>query len=251
MKYVYMLIGVLCLFGLMIRTGRGLPEVQPDQTDDLQPQAYLPAIFMQQPTPTPIPIGDIQVTNNSFEEGWTDLPPASGNLINQQPNGWVLKWVEPGDLLYDSTEDISGGVPECIHKHVTQLPPDEQPGGENALVLDGEYVFKIFHFGAPFGAELTQEINNLPPGSTWRIIVPIQVHLHGETDPYAAESSVWINGEGKWVNGFTMGDRKWYNHDVEFVVPANGNIEITIRVKSKWFNAKDFFIDYLRLEQTS
>jgi hypothetical protein len=201
------------------------------------------------PLPTPAPVEDIQILNYSFEEGWTDLPPAPGNLINQQPNDWVLEWIEPGEPLYDSDEDKSGGVPECIHKHLTQLPPDEQPGGTNALILDGEYVYKIFHFAAPFGAELTQEITNLPVGSTWRIIVPIQVHLHGDTDPYAAESSVWVNYEGKWVNGFIMGDRQWYNHVIDFVVPADGKIQITVRIKSKWFNAKDFFIDYLQLEK--
>ena len=248
MKYLTMLIGVLSLVHLMVGPDNKLLETEDNvQLHELTPQAYLPVVLM----PPPLPTGGIHISNNSFEEGWTDLPPAPGYLINQQPNDWALEWIKPGDLLYDSTEDISGGVPECIHKHATQLPPNEQRGEENALILDGEYVYKIFHFGAPFGAELTQEINNLPPGSRWRVIVPIQVHLNGDTDPYAAESSVWVNNEGEWANGLTMGDREWYKHVVSFVVPADGNIQIAIRVKSKWFNSKDFFIDYLQLERIS
>jgi len=35
--------------------------------------------------------------NPSFEDGWQDLPPAPGNLTNQQPAGWTLRWLEPGE----------------------------------------------------------------------------------------------------------------------------------------------------------
>ncbi|MEM7118582.1 MAG: hypothetical protein AAF614_39555 [Chloroflexota bacterium] len=207
-------------------------------------QVFLPIITK----PATAIAGSLQ--NGSFEEGWTDMPPAPGNLINQQPNGWDYYWIEPGDPLFDSS-DTAQGVPESIHKLAEQLPPHERPGGSDALILDGNAVYKIFHFGAPFGAELSQTVADLPPGSVWRLRVPVQVHLHGETDPFGAESSVWVNNEGGWVHGFDMGDRDWYVHEQVVVVPADGQLQIQIRVKSKWPSSKDFFIDDVQLEQVS
>jgi hypothetical protein len=87
----------------------------------------------------------------------------------------------------------------------------------------------------------------LEPGAQAVLTVPIQVHLHGETDPYGAESGVWVNGEGGWVNGFDMGDRRWYRHVIPFVVPPSGQAQVVIRVKSKWPNPKDFFFDGITL----
>lgn len=194
--------------------------------------------------------GDGRLHNPSFEEGWTDLPPVSGSLINQQPNAWTLTWVEPGQPLYDSS-DLAGGIPECVHKLSDQLPPDEQLGGAHALILDGDTTYKLFHATAAFAAELRQTIYGLPPGSHWEIIVPIQVHLHDDTDPYAAETGVWVNGVGGWVNGAAMEDHTWYEHIIPFTVPQSGQAEIVIRVKSKWSHAKDFFIDYLRLQSAA
>jgi hypothetical protein len=185
--------------------------------------------------------------NGSFEEGWTDLPPAPGHLSNQQPHGWTLRWVEPGKALFGAT-DMAGGVPECVHKLSEQLPPNEQPGGPNALILDGTTTYKIFHSGAAFGAELKQTVTGLKPGSNATLIVPILAVLYGEPDPFGAESGVWVNGEGQWVNGGAMGNRNWFEHTRPFTVPVNGRAEIAIRVKSKWPRPKDFFIDHIRLQ---
>lgn len=184
--------------------------------------------------------------NGSFTEGWTDLPPV-GVLINQQPRHWNLRWIEPGESLF-GVDDKSRGVPECVHKLANQLPLNEQLGAPDALILEGDTTYKIFHGGAPFGAELSQTVEGLAPGSTARLTVPIQVHLHGDTDAFGAESGAWVNGEGEWVNGHRMGDREWYEHEVEFTVPDDGKAEIAIRVKSKWFSGKDFFFDGIKLE---
>jgi hypothetical protein len=184
--------------------------------------------------------------NGSFTEGWTDMPPA-GFLINQQPNGWELRWLAPGESLFGA-DDRAGGVPECVHKLAGQLPPQEQLGGPEALILEGDATYKIFHANAPFGAELSQTVTGLQPGSTARLTVPVLAALHGETDSYGAESGVWVNGEGQWVNGGEMGDRRWYRHQVEFIVPDSGTADIVIRVKSKWPRPKDFFIDGVKLE---
>jgi hypothetical protein len=45
-----------------------------------------------------------------------------------------------------------------------------------------------------------------------------------------------------------MGDRRWFDHVVDFDVPASGQVIILIRVKSKWLAPKDFFVDAVRLE---
>lgn len=185
--------------------------------------------------------------NGAFLEGWSDLPPALGNLINQQPKHWQLHWVEPGQPLYDSN-DRAGGVPECVHKLAEQLPPNERRGGKDALILVGDTTYKIFHFGAPFGAELKQRVTGLKAGSKAKLTVPILAVLHGETDPFGAESGVWVNGEGEWANADRMVNRRWFRHVREFTVPENGTADILIRVKSKWPRKKDFFIDGIELE---
>ncbi|MCA9975754.1 MAG: hypothetical protein KC413_08385 [Anaerolineales bacterium] len=188
--------------------------------------------------------------NGSFSEGWTDLEPAPGFLINQQPNGWTLRWLELGESLFGA-DDKASGVPECVHKLSRQLPPNEQLGGNNALILEGDTTYKIFHATSPFGGELTQVVTGLQAGSHAKLTVPIQVHRHGDPDPYGAESGAWVNGEGHWVNSGDMGDRRWYEHVVEFTVPDNGTAEIVIRVKSKWPRPKDFFIDGVKLAATA
>ena len=184
--------------------------------------------------------------NGSFTEGWTNLPPY-GTLINQQPNGWTLRWIKPGESLFGAG-DTAGGVPECVHKLADQLPPNERLGGKDALILAGNTTYKVFHAGSSFGVELKQVVTSLKPGSEATLVVPILAVLYDEPDPYGAESGVWVNGEGEWANGGKMGNRKWYRHMLTFTVPGNGTAVIEIRLKSKWARKKDFFIDGITLE---
>ncbi|MAU01286.1 MAG: hypothetical protein CL608_29445 [Anaerolineaceae bacterium] len=184
--------------------------------------------------------------NGTFTEGWMDMPPV-GNLINQQPNGWILRWIEPGNPLFGAN-DKAGGVPECVHKLAKQLPANEQLGAKDALILAGDTTYKIFHAGSPFGVELKQVVTGLKPGSEATLEVPVLAVLYDETDPFGAESGVWVNGQGQWVNGGQMGNRKWHRHKVTFTVPDNGTAIIEVRVKSKWPRKKDFFIDGITLE---
>lgn len=185
--------------------------------------------------------------NGSFTEGWTDVSANVGFLINQQPNGWTLRWLQPGEPLFGSN-DVVQGVPECVHKLATQLPANEQRGAANALILEGDTTYKIFSAGASFGAELKQTVTGLKPGSAARLTVPVLAVLHGETDAFGAESGAWANDAGEWANAERMGNRRWYKHVVDFTVPESGTAEITIRVKSKWPRPKDFFIDGVKLE---
>lgn len=188
------------------------------------------------------------VVNGNFSAGWRDVQAPGLNLINQEPKGWQLSWIEPGQPLYDDANSLSRGVPECVHKLDTQLPANEQLGAENALILAGGATYKIFSATAPFGVTLSQTVTGLKPGTQATLTAPVQVHLHGETDPFGAESGVWVNGEGGWVNGHAMGDRQWHEHKVAFTVPDSGEAEIAIRVKSKWFSPKDFFVDGVVLD---
>jgi len=188
--------------------------------------------------------------NGAFSDGWETLPAITDAnfLKNQRPHGWQLSWVAIGESLYDDPNSKSGGIPECVHKLNEQLPENERRDGRNALILAGNAVYKTFSANAPFGTTLSQTVTGLEPHSTATLTVPIQVHLHGETDAYGAESGVWVNDIGGWVNGFDMGDRQWYEHKITFTVPANGEAEIVIRVKSKWPKGKDFFFDKVTLE---
>jgi hypothetical protein len=228
--------------------------VPPTPTNTPQPTATNTPVT---PPPTPEPGGNLLV-NGGFEGGWTDMPPASGNLINQQPNGWTLYWLPPGSPMWDSPQDIALGVPECLHKPKHTLPPNEWPGAPNALILDGETTYKTFHRGSSFGSQLSQVVPNLPAGR-YRLIAPVQLHWQENLDPndptwdsLTAESGAWVlvNGQklGQWVNARQMGDRQWYYHQVEFQLFAPANVEVLLRFKSK-YALKDFFVDAVRLEQ--
>ncbi len=188
--------------------------------------------------------------NGNFMADWETLPAVAeaGYLRNQRPYHWQLEWLKPGQPLYDDPNSLVTGIPECVHKLSAQLPPNEQFGQPNALILDGSVTYKIFNSAAVFGAALSQTVSGLQPGSQATLTVPIQVHLHGETDAYGAESGVWVNGEGGWVHGFDMSDRRWYRHIITFTVPPSGQAEVVIRVKSKWVKGKDFFFDGITLE---
>ena len=183
--------------------------------------------------------------NGSFEDGWVDVT----NRV-QLPNHWNLHRIPQGDPLFDSTspDDTATGTCECKHLLNRQLPASQQFGGPDALIPDGLTVYKLFGSYEKWGSELSQTIEGLPPGSRWRLTVPIRVHLHKDPGEWAAESSVWVNGYGYWANGFQMGDENWCKHERVFEVPANGRAEIAIRVKSKWSLPKDFFIDDIQMQ---
>lgn len=188
-----------------------------------------------------------EIANPSFENGWYDLPPAPGNLINQNPNEWGLR-IYDNEPLPGDPNTVATGIPEAIHKHIDQLPPNEQPGGKDELILDGEWVYKIFHFGQPFAAVLTQSVNSAP-FTEGLLTVPIQIHRHGDPDCFGAEFGTSINGGNiEWVNSCEAGDRTWHYQKRFVTMPENGVATIEIYVKSKWNLPKDFFIDNVTLE---
>jgi hypothetical protein len=81
---------------------------------------------------------------SGYTEGWDNLLPW-GATTNQQPWEYSLKLLVPGQEL-DSADSYAGVdeapvittatvVPECVHKHRSQLPASEQAGGVDALLL--------------------------------------------------------------------------------------------------------------------
>lgn len=266
---------LVVLAGLALWRGSN-DRVSPAALADSAPQtSNLPAVFKPENTPTPEPTptatpgptstpkptpnpgGANKLVNGSFEDGWIDLPPAPGNLTNQQPVGWTLIWLAPGSPMWDSPADIARGVPECLHKPFWTLPPDEWLGGPKALILDGDVTYKMFHHGTSFGSQLSQVVDDLPSGK-YRLTVPVQLHWQEKLDPndptwdtYTAESGAWIlvNGQklGRWAHAREMGDRTWYYHVVEFELGSASDVEVLLRFKSKYAN-KDFFVDAVVLE---
>jgi hypothetical protein len=256
-QFFLLMIGSLLLVGLVLWRGGG--ETAVILAEDAQEAAHLPAVFKPEDTPTPEPTNTpeptpevtpsvtpevtpepVRLRNPSFEDDWETI-----EFGNQRPKKWAISWVQPGDPLYDSG-DLATGICECVHKLDWQLPPNEQPGGPDALILSGTAVYKLFNLSQSWGTTLSQSIE-LPPGSEWQLSVPIQLHHNGDTDVYGAESSVWVNNLGGWANIDGMGDRHWCKHTRVFEVPENGEVQIDIRFKSKWQKVKNFFIDDLQL----
>ncbi len=247
-----------------------LPLVmKPENTPTPLPTPTATATNIPPPTPTPRATpsaGENWLVNGSFENrNWTNQEPVEGYLINQEPYGWELDWLEKGERVWDfrtmNPQDqhvgIVTGIAEMLHKLDWQLPDEEKPGGPKALILDGEVVYKVFHSGAAFGTELTQTVS-LPPGK-WRLTVPVQLHWQERLDPadptwdtYTAESGAWVSygntRHGGWATARDMGDRRWYYHVVEFTLPAQTNVQVLLRFKSIYHSAKDFFIDAVWLE---
>jgi hypothetical protein len=195
------------------------------------------------------------LTNPSFEAGWTDV--AAGATKNQQPTGWALYWLDPGDALlsadtYDGPDDapvqlVARTIPECVHKHKDQLPPEEQPGGSDPLILDGEYVYKIFSNYNPFGGGLSQTIEIHGP-VTVSYRVNVRMHHHGDGSPGAGVWRVTIGGSaGDW-NTFGNGavDRAWTTERGSLDWDG-GPLEFAIQVESRAEAGIDFFIDGLDL----
>jgi len=202
--------------------------------------------------------GGNTLINGGFEGGWRTLPGG-----NQEPEGWTLAWAMPGDPLLapkagnGDTERKVIRTPECVHKLSIQLPEDEQLGGEDALIRDGDRVYKVFGEAA-FRTTLAQQFM-VTPGAECRLTVPVQVHgkLKEDGTPYNVDvgAAYWrltINGQaGKW---FTFGndfqDRTWMVYSPAFTA-LYGVVDIVLEFESHTVAAVDFFIDGVRFESES
>lgn len=189
------------------------------------------------------------ISNFSFEEGWQDMLP-SGSLINQQPNHWSLFITPLGELIFD-TGLVANGIPECVHKLNSQLPDNEKLGGENALILDGQHVYKVFHRGAKFGVQLSQIVRGLEPNRKVKIVVPINCHFDelGGNEPDDIEVRVKLtNGDRAYLLKESMTNREWANIEATGTTDENGDLLVLIRFIARWEHPRDFFIDAIELD---
>ena len=193
--------------------------------------------------PHPLTLPTI-VNGNFSDRAWVNIP--AGYTLNQQPAGWDLSWLRPGQSLYSAPHDLAEVEPECVHKLASQLPPDEQLDAPSALILAGDATYKIFHGYGAFGAKLHQTLY-VPANSHGRVVAPVQIHVNDARDPWHCEAGVWVNGVGSWYNLDDTGVRQWYEMSARFDIEVAGPLDIVVRVKCKRSGA-DFFIDGVRVE---
>ncbi len=194
------------------------------------------------PPPPPDPPTN-QLINGSFENGWIDL-----NITAQQPAGWDL-------LLAEYDQEVRGrpvtGKPECVHLHTTQLPADEQLGAKNALILDGEYTYKIFSHGATWRASLYQAIYDLKPGF-YKVTVPVNVHFDGRPDNHDPEDTLITLYAGGaepvqlYIN--KSNQRQWHNLTTRAFTDHDNRININIQSSVKWQHPTAVFIDNIIMQ---
>lgn len=195
--------------------------------------------------------------NPSFENGW-QTDPIHGN---QTPQGWSLTWLQPGAPMLstgafpgDDDPQINNTirVPECVHKLSWQLPPNEQLGGPDALILDGDAVYKVF--GVGFSATLSQTVA-VTPGARYKLRIPVQVHHHGDGSYGACALRLRAGGVAtEWLT-FHAGLpdpalRDWAYPSLEFVAP-DGIAAVVIDCEGRAVAPVDFFIDAVSLEQVA
>lgn len=186
--------------------------------------------------------------NGSFEDGWLDIP--AGATLNQEPIGWRITWLQPGQPLRHcedlpgDTEATARTVPECVHKLADQLPPHEQPGGSDPLILDGETVYKVFAAYGSFSARLSQVLR-VEPGALVTVTVPVRVHQHGNGDYGAAYWHVELGASASsWLTfKRDFDDRVWTTVSITARALDDGTLPLVITFESHTIAGIDFFID--------
>jgi len=188
--------------------------------------------------------------NWSFEKQWT-TDPLTGN---QTPGDWLLTYRLPGAPMlsagaFPGGSDVVIRTPECVHKLNWQLPPNEQLGGEDALILDGEAVYKVF--GVGYSATLKQVISGFEMGSRLTFRVPVQVHAQGDDGQGAGVFRIGIQGQfTQWQTfGAGLEDREWSYITASVVVADATACAVRIDFEGRSSTSSvDFFIDALGLE---
>ena len=226
------------------------PTTESDPVTEAPRQTETPPVSKTpERAPAQAPVNLIQ--NGNFEEGWQDLDVGHGGLRNQQPNGWTLSWSPLRSRLW--ARNLKSGdfpetatVPECVIKLNSQLPANEQVGGENALILDGTRVYKLFARG-PWGAILSQSLTNLTPSMKVRVSVTVQVHypdVLNDDSPDDMEMWLTVGSEKSVANAIPdLPDHQWATIALEGMTDRNGRLQVELRFQTKWANHRDVFID--------
>lgn len=196
------------------------------------------------PTEPPVtePPESIDFPNGCFSDGWQTL--LGGN---QQPNEWLLSWNQEGSLLPNG--EYATRSPECVHKEDWQLPPNEQPGGDAALILCGDKTYKMFGDYGKWGAMLSCVIDGLTPDAWYYIGGNFQVHYEevcNEIDDILIDFSA---GDDKiQLNTDDLHDRKWIYSETMCQADADGKILVDVHVYTKYQNRRTLFVDKFTIE---
>ena len=148
----------------------------------------------------------IQMPNGSFEWGWSDII-VHGQPM-QQPRQWKLSALDVGEALRstgafplvddDPVHEVVKCIPDVVHVDCSMVPPDEHLGGDNALILHGEWTLKVFRSSGPFSLRMETDVYTIDLNSICPVL-PINVHQHGDGSPGAAAIRVGVDGVyGRW-----------------------------------------------------
>lgn len=189
-----------------------------------------PDFFEDNTGGNPAPVRIIE----SFEGGWTDI---SGRI--QQPNGFQIKVIEPGEPLWYTGRYASGTVEA---KHLIcreQLPATQCADGPDPLILDYKTTYKIQAVNMMSGTSLSKVF---PGNGRMRITVPVNVHWQGdhpreEDDVYVA---LVLNGkEVDILHHPILKDRVW----VALTGEAEAPVTAELRFQTSYKNSRDCFTD--------
>jgi hypothetical protein len=139
-----------------------------------------------------------------------------------------------------------------VHKHADQLPADEQLGGEDALILDGEWTYKVFAASGAFSVDLAYVYTVTETGNL-SIAVPVQVHAHGDPSTGAAVWRLSIDGATTAWQSFKNGfeDKTWLELEVaNLPVAAGDKVNIILQMESRALGGIDFFTDAWEITET-
>jgi len=260
--------------GLVVAAGAAQPLAGEPKTIQSLPQqdnvfTYLPAILKSISSPVSLANGSFEAdTVVNFNSPWpfchytgtTDQPKG-----NQHPSGWTYYSPASGQPLPFPTKmqqgsvvpAISGGPGENVHKCTWMLPDNERLGQPRGLILDGDWMYKVFNDGNPQALQLSQTLTGTP-GKT----MEVTGYLLGET------ANLPTNPEGKLEDDHFIGsvqlgsmadtrfyasmiqhndvpgnERHWNKYDLWAVVPDSGQVLLTVTMQQNWAGETDFFID--------
>jgi len=204
--------------------------------------------------------------NLSFELGWEDVVIGASQgqpgRMAQRPYGWLISARPVGSLLLSAgvfpgdhppVLETVKTIPEVRHIRKDQLPPEERPGGPKALILDGEWTFKVFSAYSPYSftmeTYLASEDTGAEPGDIVQLTVPVCVHYHpypgGDGSLGACRWRVIANGAGgTWhTYQFNIEDRRWHREQIEAKTDAQGGVALRIDLESASEAGITYFVD--------
>lgn len=86
------------------------------------------------------------------------------------PDGWRIHWIDGTDFF---GSDGPAARPESVVWFIGDAPANEK----SLFFRDGSYALKVFKGGRPMYAALTQDVNGLQVGRSYRLVVPIYIDI--------------------------------------------------------------------------